>query len=342
MAVDFRDPSSGFRHNEVVTFINEEVLSNGCGPNFCLTFRSRPWNEIEDELQSILANPQVPHAIKKACAWSALALSVRVATRHQEQQGHQVQRLQEQEQQGHQVQRLQEQVGQRETATWALTSHLQRLREEREETVRQLRCTRSYLQQVLKEHEALRKQLLQAEMQSQEFVSRSQAQQLRADVWPLTPEERNTLLVTTSQRRQMEEAQNASAGGVLYVPLPPSSWPQVVQPPPPMPFHMPFPYPPPPAPRVVSEAEAAAAAAAFPPQMPAGGIYQPGMQPAVVSQEEVALQWDPRIQGQEEGPVRLPLRKSLGAQLEPRRPNEATTSGTDAQATRGFFSVMMG
>ena len=258
MAVDFRDPSSGFRHNEVVTFINEEVLSNGGGPNFCLTFRSRPWNEIEDELQSILANPQVPRAIKKACAWSALALSVRVATRHQEQQGRQ-------------VQRLQEQVGQRETATWALTSHLQRLREEREETVRQLRCTRSYLQQVLKEHEALRKQLLQAEMQSQEFVSRSQAQQLRADVWPLTPEERNTLLVTTSQRRQMEEAQNASAGGVLYVPLPPSSWPQVVQTPPPMPFHMPFPYPPPPAPRVVSEAAAAAAAAAFPPQMPAGG-----------------------------------------------------------------------
>lgn len=250
-----------------------------------------------------------------------------MATRHQDQQARQ-------------VQRLQEQVGQRETATWALTSQLQRLREReareaREAIVRRLRCTRSYLQQMLKEHEALRKQLLQAEMQPQEFVSRSEAQQLWADMWPLTPEERNTLLVSMSQRRQMEEAQNASAGGVLYVPLPPSSWPHVVQPPPPMPLHMPFPYPPPPAPRVVSKAEAAAAAATFSPQMPAGGIYQPGMQPAVVSQEEVALQWDLRIQGQEEGPVRPPLRKSLGAQLEPRRPNEATTSGTDAQATRG-------
>lgn len=56
MAMDFRDPSSGFRHYEVVMFINEEVLSNGGCPDFYSTFRSRPWNEIEDELQSILAN----------------------------------------------------------------------------------------------------------------------------------------------------------------------------------------------------------------------------------------------------------------------------------------------
>ncbi|KAF7474654.1 Hypothetical predicted protein [Marmota monax] len=51
MAVDFGDPRSGFRHSEVVVFINEEVLSNGGSPDFYLTFRSRPWNEVEDNLQ---------------------------------------------------------------------------------------------------------------------------------------------------------------------------------------------------------------------------------------------------------------------------------------------------
>ncbi|XP_031301283.1 testis-expressed protein 13D [Camelus dromedarius] len=300
MAVDLRDPRSGFRHNEVVMFINEEVLSNGGGPDFYSTFRSRPWNEIEDELQSILADLQVPPAVKRACVWSALALSVRVATRQREQQARR-------------VRRLQEQVGERETATWALASQLQRLREEREEVAKQLHCTRNDLQQALTEREELRGQLLQAERQPQEVVPRSQAQHLGAEAWPLTTEERNKLLVATSQRRQMEEvqreAQNVSTGGLLYMPGPPTPWSQVAQPP----LPMPFPYPPPPPPTVVSEVETAAAAAAaaaaataaaFPPQMPAGGTYPPGMWPAVVSQEEVALQRDPRIQGQQEGPVR--------------------------------------
>ncbi|EPY73720.1 testis expressed sequence 13A-like protein [Camelus ferus] len=227
MAVDLRDPRSGFRHNEVVMFINEE-----------------------------------------------------------------------------------EQVGERETATWALASQLQRLREEREEVAKQLHCTRNDLQQALTEREELRGQLLQAERQPQEVVPRSRAQHLGAEAWPLTTEERNKLLVATSQRRQLEEvqreAQNVSTGGLLYMPGPPTPWSQVAQPP----LPMPFPYPPPPPPTVVSEVETAAAAAAaataaaFPPQMPAGGTYPPGMWPAVVSQEEVALQRDPRIQGQQEGPVR--------------------------------------
>uniref|UniRef100_A0A4X1W6L9 Testis-expressed protein 13 A-D N-terminal domain-containing protein n=1 Tax=Sus scrofa TaxID=9823 RepID=A0A4X1W6L9_PIG len=158
MAVDFSDPRSGFRHSEVVMFINEEVLTNGGGPNFYLTFRSRPWNEIEDELQSILADLQVPRTVKRACVWSALALSVRVATRQREQQARR-------------VRRLQEQVGERETAAWALASQLQRLREEREEMIKQLRSTRSDLQQALNEREVLRGQLLRAERQPLEAFS---------------------------------------------------------------------------------------------------------------------------------------------------------------------------
>uniref|UniRef100_A0A8C3VP81 Testis-expressed protein 13 A-D N-terminal domain-containing protein n=1 Tax=Catagonus wagneri TaxID=51154 RepID=A0A8C3VP81_9CETA len=198
MAVDFTDPRSGFRHNEVVMFINEEVVSNGGGPDFYLTFRSRPWNEIEDELQSILADLQVPRTVKRACLWSALALNVRVATRQRELQARR-------------VRRLQEQVGERETAAWALASQLRRLREEREVLVRQLRSTRSDLQQALNEREELRGQLLQAERQPSEVASPSRSQQLGADAWPLTAEERNKLLIATSQRRQMVEAQKEEA-----------------------------------------------------------------------------------------------------------------------------------
>ncbi|XP_070148160.1 testis-expressed protein 13D-like isoform X2 [Ovis canadensis] len=261
MALDGEDPRSGFRHSDVVTFINQEVLRNGGGPDFYMTYRSRPWNEIEDELQSVLADLNMPRNLKRACAWSALALSVRVATRQRQQQARR-------------VQRLQEQVEERETATWALASQLQRLREEHKQMIMQLRRTRQDLQQALSEREALRRQLLQAERQSQAVVVSSRSPQLRADTWPLTAEERNKLLVATSQRRQLEaqreEAQNASAGGV----------------------------------QVLSEAEGAAAAAAAypPPQMPAGVMCAPALWPVVVSQEEVALPWDQRIEGQGEGP----------------------------------------
>ncbi|DAA13428.1 TPA: testis expressed sequence 13A-like [Bos taurus] len=296
MALDGEDPRSGFRHRDVVTFINQEVLGNGGGPDFYMTYRSRPWNEIEDELQSVLADIHVPLNLKRACAWSALALSVRVATRQREQQARR-------------VQRLQEQVEERETATWALASQLQRLREERKQVVMQLRRTRQDLQQALSEREALRGQLLQA----QRAVS-SRSPQLRADTWPVTAEERNKLLVATSQRRrleaQREEAQYALAGGVQYVQGAQGPWAQVAQPPAPMPcprhtpYPMPFPYPPPPPPRVLSEAEGAAATAAAcaAPQMPAPVMCAPAMWPVVVSQEEVALPWYQRVEGRGEGP----------------------------------------
>ncbi|XP_004762121.1 testis-expressed protein 13D-like [Mustela putorius furo] len=315
MAVDFGDPRSGFRHNEVVVFINEEVLSNGGGPDFYLTFCSRPWNEVEDELLSIVADPQVPRAVKRAYSWSALALSVRAAARQQEQQAHR-------------VRRLQEQLEERETTTWALANQLQRLRQEREQVVSQLRRVQHDLQHVLDEREALRGQLLQAQRQPQQVGSR--VQRLATEVWPLNAEERNEVLAATRSQREQdaetqrgereekerEEARMASeTTGVLYAPgspppppppPPPSPWAQVVQPSLPMPFPMPFqvafPYPPPPQPRVVAEA---AAGAAFTPQMPAAAIYPPGMWPPFRPLEEIAMWWNQRRQSQEEGPARL-------------------------------------
>lgn len=324
MALDLGDVRNGFRHTEVVKFINEEVLNNGGGPDFYLTFRSRPWNEIEDELRSIIADPHVPQATKRACTWSALALNVRVVARQVEQQAYG-------------VSRLQEQMGEREMAAWALASQLQRLRKERDLLVSQLRGVREDLRQALNDCESVRRwQLVQAERWSQEVVTESRPQLLGYDVWPMNADERNKVLVEMRQRRkdvdsQRQKAQMASTTGVLYVPGSTSPWAQVVEAPLPMPFSMEIPYPPPPAPTVVSGG--AAAGTRFPPQMPAGLICPLGMWPAVGSQEEMALQQNQRIQRQERGPVR-PHFINLSAQLEPRRPKKAATSGTGAHTTK--------
>ena len=120
--------TSEFHHSEVVRFINNEVLTNGGSPDFYVAFRSRPWREVENWLQ-VVADPQVPRAIKRDCAWRALALSVSVGARQWEQQ---VRRLQQ----------LQEQVVKCEAASWALASQLQCLHDHREEAAVQLGCAR--------------------------------------------------------------------------------------------------------------------------------------------------------------------------------------------------------
>ncbi|XP_046276911.1 testis-expressed protein 13C-1-like [Marmota monax] len=198
MAVDFGDPRSGFRHSEVVVFINEEVLSNGGSPDFYLTFRSRPWNEVEDNLQSVVADPQVPRAIKRACAWSALALGVRVAARQREQQARR-------------VRRLSGQVEEWEGAAWALASELQRLREERDDVVSQLHSARDDLKQALGERDALRERLIQFEL-SQEVAPESPDEQHRIGAWPVDAGGRREALATGSQGTQdvESEAQMAS------------------------------------------------------------------------------------------------------------------------------------
>ncbi|XP_041495848.1 testis-expressed protein 13C-1-like [Microtus oregoni] len=160
MAVDFGDPKSGFRHCEVVLFINEEVLRNGGGPGFYLTFRSRPWKDIEDGLKSVVADTHVPRTIKRACAWSALALGVRVASRQREKQSRR-------------VQQLHSQVEEHEAATWTLATDLQRLRDERDEVVSELRNARDSLKQVLHERDMLHKKLIEFEL-SQQLLAESQ------------------------------------------------------------------------------------------------------------------------------------------------------------------------
>uniref|UniRef100_A0A673TLV0 Testis-expressed protein 13 A-D N-terminal domain-containing protein n=1 Tax=Suricata suricatta TaxID=37032 RepID=A0A673TLV0_SURSU len=340
MALDFGDPRSGFRHHEVVAFINEEVLSNGGCAEFYRTFSSKPWNEIEDKLLSIVADPQVPRTVKRAYSWSALALGVRAATRQQEQQGRR-------------IWRLQEQLEERETTTWALASQLQRLRGEHEQAVSQLRRVQHSLQQALEEREALRRQLLQGQRQPSQPPCPTP--RFSAEGWPPMVEEQSEVLTTAwLQREQNAEMQRearlaaamatatatttattkaggfqvataaatttattkaggfqvataaatTTAGG-FQVPRPLGPWAQVVQPPGLMPLPVQFPLAPPrpPSPphRLVEEI---AAGEAFPPQRPPRSIWSLGMWPPLGSQEETFLPWDPRIQVQEEGAVR--------------------------------------
>lgn len=86
MAVNFRDHASGFHHNELIRFIYSEILMNGGTLDFYVTFYSWLWNEVEDWLWTVLADPRVPRALKRACTWSVLALSVCVTARQRDQQ----------------------------------------------------------------------------------------------------------------------------------------------------------------------------------------------------------------------------------------------------------------
>ncbi|XP_045850778.1 testis-expressed protein 13D [Meles meles] len=301
MAVDFGDHASGFRHTEVIRFINNEVLLNGGGPDFYVAFRSRPWNEVEDRLLAVVADPQVPHAIKRACAWSALALSVRVVARQREQQMHR-------------VHWLQEQVEERETATWALASELQRLREDREEAATQLRFTRTSLQQALMECDVLRGRLHHVERSAQvtplahEILPGPRAEQFGTAAWPLNAEQQRDVVAMGFPSRLYFEAQVPTPATVLYMPGLPGPWPQAIQPPVPMPVPYPLPiraplpvgipFLPPLSTTVVVDAEAAV----VPLQMPPVGIYSSGPNAAVGSQDEVAPPWDQKSSSQEGGP----------------------------------------
>ncbi|XP_027296530.1 testis-expressed protein 13C-1 [Cricetulus griseus] len=201
MAVDIGDPKSGFRHCEVAVFINEEVTRNGGGPGFYLTFRSRPWKDIEDGLRSVVADTHLPRTIKRACAWSALALSVRLASRQRERQTRR-------------VQQLNNQVEEREAATWTLATDLQRLREERDEVVSELRSAKDNLKQVLQERDILHKKLIEFEL-SQKLLAESQDTEYPGTLrWPLIAKQHRKPLETGLQNEQYavfpKKAQTAS------------------------------------------------------------------------------------------------------------------------------------
>nr|XP_010593022.1 testis-expressed protein 13C-like [Loxodonta africana] len=211
MALNSGDRRSGFSHSEVVEFINEEVLSNGGGPDFYVAYSSKPWSLVEDRLWAILSDLRVPRTIKRACTWSALALSVRVLSRRRVLQARR-------------VRHLQEQVAQREAATWALASELQRLLEEREDMVLQLRQMQDDLQQSLHEREVLRGQLLQAKRSAQfnppseEVDCGPRAQQQCATAWPQHAEEQGKVAAVGAKgsgthRRPGRQQEHGKQGG---------------------------------------------------------------------------------------------------------------------------------
>ncbi|XP_077605198.1 testis-expressed protein 13D-like, partial [Crocuta crocuta] len=252
-------------------------------------------NEVEDRLQAVLADPQVSHAIKRACTWSALALSVRVGARQREQQGHR-------------VQRLQDEVDERETAAWALASELQRLRVECKELAAQFQCSWASLQQVLDELNVLRGRVLRekkmtsaADQSCQEVMSESGAEQCGATGWPVDVEEQGKMIAIGAQAAPGSEVQVAAPAAGHYVQAPWSSWAQTLQPSlpvqvsQPFPFHasfpVGFPYSTSPSLSAVVEADPVAAITA---QMPRMGIYPPGIWAAVGAQEQMAPLCDQR------------------------------------------------
>lgn len=252
-----------------------------------MTFHSQSWNEIEDQLQTILVDPKVPRCFKRACTWSALALSVRVAARQREQQARR-------------VWRLQDQVGEHESASWTLVSELQRLREERDQAAAQLLSTQVALQEAMDEREILRGRLLQAERSAMAVVPEPTMEHRRTSLWSLEEEELEELVFRESQNRSHLQAQMTI---LSCVPGLPSSWVQAVHPflrmpvLHPLPLNAPFslgvPYSTPVPCSVLMDTGATAAAMATAlPHIPPSGIYPAGLWVTLGSQETIAPTWD--------------------------------------------------
>ncbi|XP_055123686.1 testis-expressed protein 13A [Symphalangus syndactylus] len=119
MALRPEDPSSGFRHSNVVAFINEKMARHTKGPDFYLENISLSWEEVEDKLRAILEDSEVPSEVKEACTWGSLALGVRFARRQAQLQRRRVQWL-------HGFAEL------HKSATQALASDMKELREQQE------------------------------------------------------------------------------------------------------------------------------------------------------------------------------------------------------------------
>ncbi|XP_040599823.1 testis-expressed protein 13D-like [Mesocricetus auratus] len=298
MAVDLGDFSCGFRHSEVIRFINNEILINGGGPEFYLAFCLRPWNEIEDQLRAILIDPEVPRSLKRACTWSALALSVRLGARQREQQAYI-------------VGLLQDEMGQRPLAPRASVSEVWQLHQQREEAVTQLRSTQAALQQAMRECDMLRRRLYPAERSSsqtaplaQNEAPGAQAQQLGLSVVPLNSDHSRFVGAMGGYDRQYLEAQMSAATNVFYMPESTSPWPLAMQPSVPVPYQIP-PHPPfllespflmPFPPSLVTDTEGGVVVPVrMPPVCPSGSLAAPNSQ-------DPAGQWDQRLCMAAEGP----------------------------------------
>ncbi|XP_042538347.1 testis-expressed protein 13D-like [Dipodomys spectabilis] len=232
MALDFGDGNNGFRHTEVIQFINSEVIMNGGGPEFFVAFSSLSWKEVEDQLRLVVANPQMPLSLKRAYAWSSLALGVKASVRHCEQQ----ERC---------VQQLQDQIDKHEVASWALISQVQKLREERNEVAAQLQFTQTALWQAMEECEALRNSLLHAEKSAQvnpltqDTALRAQAEPCEAAMVHLNADQQSDVRAVGAvvgngaigvHDRQNLETQIPAPIPAIYMPGMLSSWTSVVPP----------------------------------------------------------------------------------------------------------------
>ncbi|XP_048192599.1 testis-expressed protein 13B [Perognathus longimembris pacificus] len=153
MALRPNDPTSGFHHDIVLAFINEQMARHPKGPQFYLENLSLSWEEIEDKFKGILEDNTLPKEAHEACAWSSLALGVRFARRQGYLHGRRVQWL-------HDFARL------HKSAANALASDLKQLSEqqdmERREAAFQLRVMQTKLAEVQKERDMLRWKLLRA------------------------------------------------------------------------------------------------------------------------------------------------------------------------------------
>ncbi|XP_055474346.1 testis-expressed protein 13B [Psammomys obesus] len=147
------DSTSGFRHGNVLMFINEQMAKHRKGPEFYLENMSLSWEEVEDKLNVILENTKVPREAREACAWGSLALGVRFACR----QGHL---------QGRRVQWLHDFASLHRSAAHALAAELKKLSYqhelERKEMAYQLQLAHTKLAEVERERDLMRRKLVYA------------------------------------------------------------------------------------------------------------------------------------------------------------------------------------
>ncbi|XP_003935924.1 testis-expressed protein 13B [Saimiri boliviensis] len=209
MALRPEDPSSGFRHGNVVAFINEKMARHPKGPEFYLENISLSWEEVEDKLRAILENREVPSEVKEACTWGSLALAVHFAHRQAELQNRR-------------VQRLQNLVKLHRSAALVLASNLTKLKEKQEmecnEATFQLQLTQTRLMEVQRERDMLRWKLLRAELaspqgQGQAIVLPGLA--TAGGAWTEGADEQEKEVATAGAARGGGEERYAEAGPVL-------------------------------------------------------------------------------------------------------------------------------
>lgn len=289
MAFELTDRHAGFFHTEVAHFINREVLLNGGSPDFYLSNRNLTWNGVEDKLQMLLKDPNMPGAKKRAYVWSALALSVRFGAR-------QAQRHNER------VQTLWRQLNEAQTTASSAAGNLQTMRGDFYVSSVQFHRYRDHLQQALIQTERVRERLRQAEMLAQasrmalKRAPPMPIQQPPPTTGPLLSKTQNHVTATDQPAEQNMTSQIATDVKATSLPRQRNIW--ANDPSTSLPLHFSMPSHNQAAPRyephdlnwppfdlgLVSEA---AAAIMFPPRMPSRSLSLSGISPKLGTQENI-------------------------------------------------------